>query len=212
MSERDSQLCTRGLFLAMENVSHINSRLRFNGKEKIRKHQLAGWYDEHMRINMFDKKMIENVITWQHFMTENYIREFKGYHTVASEEVPFLPFAENGERNQGMIQQTRSDGKYPKFKLQSAVEDKRDQNGNIVIRNVHATTRMFANTKKQNKRFGKTPHSFYMNGSRLIDRDDRGSLYDWEPLHRPHTKRDMTIFMTGVNKKEVPQMPRYNYG
>ena len=196
MSEYDSQLCARGLFLARENISHINGRLNFAGSKKIRKHQLSSWYDGYMRQNRLDKKEIENVITWQQFMTENYIREFKGFHTVTSEEVPFLPFAENGERNKELIQQTRSDGKYPKFKLPSAIEDRRDENGNIVIRDAHRPVHMFANTQKQNKRFGKTPHSFYMNGSRLIDWEDRGSLYDWEILHRQHTKRDMSIFMT----------------
>lgn len=199
----ESEICSRGLFVSGDNRSYINGRLKLRGNRRVQKKQLCRWYDQYMKQMRIENKYIENPITWQEFMTENYIRQYTGVNPVYSEDIPYVPWDTNNckQKNNNLIRQSRADGKFPKFHIESAIEDKRDKCGNIVIRNAHTTNRMYLPARpwrfKENvPQYQKT---FGANGSKLIDREQRGTLYDYELLGRAHTPRDMSIFYSNDN-------------
>jgi hypothetical protein len=214
MSEHDSMMIARDLFLARENIAGLSGRLKLKGDERLTKQQLANWYDAFMTKHRVEASKIDNVITWMHYMTEEYIRGYMGHHCIESEDVPYLPYQGDvrGAMNNKLIEQTRSDGKFPKFKLESAIEDRRDENGNIVIRNLWRPERMFqpVNSWRHPGSKGKSrgPVSKLLQrqqqnaGSRLYDKEYAGeTLNNWEPLHRKHTKRDMSIFLINEDRR-----------
>lgn len=210
MSEYDSMIVARDLFLAKENRASLNGLLKLSKGERLTKQQFAGWYDDHMQKYRIETSKIDNVIVWQDYMNQNYIREYRGHHCITESEIPYLAFdTPSGEKevNHRLIEQTQPDGKFPKFKLESAIEDRRDpETGEIIIRNAHKVIRMFQPARPWRHPGAKGPVSSLLkgqsqNGSRLIDRDYRGSLYDFELLSRKHTPRPMDMFLINEDRR-----------
>lgn len=227
MSEHDSMILARNLFLARENIACVSGRLKLKKDEQLNKYQLSEWYDAFMTKHRVEASKIDNVITWMQYMTEEYIRAYMGHHNITSEEIPYLPFDthEPKEVNKRQIEQTRSDGKFPRFKIDSVIEDRRDENGDIVIRNAWKPNRIFQRvngwrhpgaTGKNRGPVSKLVQRQQQNaGSRLYDKDYAGeTLNNWEPLRRPHTKRDMSIFLINEDRRTKiasrgPSAPEY---
>ena len=208
---RISRISARSLFLDQENISIILEAIRSGGRVRLSPADLGAWYDQFLIKNRIETDKIEDVRVWAYFMTDGFIREWRGHHSVTSEDVPRLPFddpmgmAEMPE-NKAMIERPKSTGgRYPKFHLPSAVEDGVDESGQPIIHNEHQRIRMFQPLTKNGDyndgwRFGKKNplvakriaghHGF------LVDKDDIGSLYDFELLSRKHTPYPMDKFFT----------------
>lgn len=201
MSEHDSKLASRNIFISPGNVAWVNGRLKLRGPKRVRWQQMAGWFDAYMTQWRVDRDKIENVITWVQFMNENYIREYRGFHALETNDIPFMPWNEDGPRNKDLISHTAKSGKFPRLKLESAVEDRIGVNGAPTVRYRQEPIRMFLPVRPY--RYGRNVPLWRRqqasNGSKLIDWEHRGSLYDWELINRPHTKRNMDIFLTNQN-------------
>jgi hypothetical protein len=223
MSGEEVLIFARDLFLENENIANINGRLKLKGSERVNAHMLASWYYNYMVANRVEPSKIDNVITWVDFMNENYVREYMGHHFLVAEEVPYVPWADQMKcsKNNRLIEQTRSDGKYPKLKLESAIEDRRDpETGEIIIRNAWKPVRIFMPSRPWRHPSAKGPVPKLLQrqqqnaGMRLIDKDDRGSLYDWELLSKPHRKYDMSKFLINEDRRKRiaargPSAPEY---
>lgn len=222
MADTEVNIFARELFLENENIATINGRLKLRGRERVNKNMLASWYDDYMRANKIEAAKIDDVITWVDYMTEAYVREYRGHHFVVAEEIPYLPWGDQMKcnKNNRIIEQTRADCKYPKLKLESVIEDQRDENGNIVIRNAWKPIRVFMPVRPWRHPSSKGPVPLLLQkqqqnaGMRLIDKNDRGSLYDWELLSRPHPKYDMKRFLINEDRRtriaaSGPSAPEY---
>lgn len=209
-TERVSRISAKSLFLTPENISYIHDAIRSGGRIRISAADLSSWYDQFMVNNRIEPSKIEDVQVWCDFMTEGFIREFKGQHSVTSEDVPRLPFddpqhmAEMPE-NKAMISRPRAGGRYPKFHLPSAVEDGVGPDGQPVIHEEHQRIRMFQPLTKNGGyndgwRFGKknplVARKIAGHRGSLHDKDDIGSLYEFELLSRKHTPYPMEPFFT----------------
>lgn len=208
---RISRISARSLFLDQENVSIILEAIRSGGRIKLSTADLGSWYDQFMIKNRIEVDKIEDVRVWADFMTDGFIREWRGRHSVTSEDVPRLPFddpmgmAEMPE-NKAMIERPKSTGgRYPKFHLPSAVEDGVGEDGLPVVHNEHQRIRMFQPLTKNGDyndgwRFGKknplVAKRIAGHHSWLVDKDDLGSLTDFELLSRKHTPYPMDKFFT----------------
>ena len=194
----------REIFLADENISWLNGSLHLCGSKRVQRAQLATWYDAFMCRRDIEASKVDNFVSWCHFMNENYLREYRGRHMIEQAQVPFLPFDGCGRQKSNLIQQTAPSGRFPKFAIESDLKDGVDNDGRIVAKDVQQEIRMFM--PERNWRFGRNIPLWRVqqsqNGSRLIDRDYEGTLYDWEILGRPHTKRDMNIFLTTQNHND----------
>jgi hypothetical protein len=191
----------REVFLSDENISWINGSLHLCEGRRVRRAQLASWYDAYMCYKDIEPSKIDDFMTWCNFMNENYLREYRGHHILEQAKAPFLPFDGIALPQSKRIQHTSASGKHPKFVIESAVKDGVDGDGRPVVQDVQQEVRMFLPVRPW--RFGRPIPLWRVqqsqNGSRLIDRDYSGTLYDWELLGRPHTKRDMSIFYTTQN-------------
>lgn len=207
---RVSRISARSMFLDQRNIAYIYDAIRSGGRIQIPKEDLAAWYDNFMKTNRIEVEKIEDVQVWCDFMTEGFIREFRGKHSVTSEDVPYLPFddpmgmAEMPE-NKAMISKPRSDGRFPKFNIPSAVEDGVGPDGHPVIHDEHQRIRIFQPLTKDGGyndgwRFGKKNPlvAKRIAGHRgdLMDKDDLGSLYEFELVGRKHTPYPMDQFFT----------------
>lgn len=215
-----SRISARSLFLEQENIAFIRSALRLPSRQPLTREALAQWYDRYMVDHEVEPNKIEDVRVWADYMTNEFMKYYRGQHNVTSEQVPYLPFdlpagCRASERfacgprhsttsNRPMIVQRGPYGRFPKFCLPSAVEDGLDENGEVVIHDAHQTIRIFQPITGPNGagwRFGKNNPVVMKKiagAGRLHDRDDNGSLYDWELLNRPHTKYPMDQFFSRV--------------
>jgi hypothetical protein len=207
---RISRISAKSLFLEQENVSYIHDAIRSGGRIRISAADMSAWYDNFMKTNRIEVDKIEDVQVWADFMTEGFIREFRGKHSVTSEDVPYLPFddpmgmAEMPE-NKAMISKPRKDGRFPKFNLPSAVEDGVGYDGRPVIHEEHQRIRMFQPLTKNGGyndgwRFGKknplVAKRIAGHRGALNDAADIGSLYEFELVGRKHTPYPMEKFFT----------------
>lgn len=208
---RVSRITGKSLFLEKDNVAYILDMIRSGGRIKIERDQLALWYDNFMVKNNIEASKIEDVQIWADFVTEGFIREWRGRHCVSSEDVPYMPF-DDPERmaempkNEKLIERPKErGGRFPKFHIPSAVEDGVGADGRPVIHEEYQPIRIFQPLTKNGGfndgwRFGKKNpivakriaghHGF------LVDKDDLGSLYDWEKINRKHTPYPMEQFFT----------------
>jgi hypothetical protein len=210
-TQRIARISARSLFLEQENISIILDAIRSGGRIRLSPADLGAWYDQFMIKNRIEVDKIEDVRVWADFMTDGFIREWRGQHSVTSEDVPRMPFddpmgmAEMPE-NRAMIERPKyTGGRYPKFHLPSAVEDGVDETGAPVIHNEHQRIRMFQPLTtpggyNDGWRFGKknplVAKRIAGHHSWLVDKDDLGSLYDFELLSRKHTPYPMDKFFT----------------
>jgi hypothetical protein len=189
------------MFLENKNVADINGRLQLRGTNRITSDHLAAWYESYMLRHDMRSSEFDNVISMFYLLTDQYVREQRGINGPNSEEVPYMPAFSGNAYNPADTSrtvQTRKDGKYPAYRIESAVEDMPDATGQPVVRNRHNPIRMFLPPRPW--RFGQ-PISIEGQqagriGSHLIDRSDIGSLQSRELLSRKHTPWDMSIFMT----------------
>jgi hypothetical protein len=219
-------IVAKELFLSAENRASICGRVKLTNGDKVTKKQLSIWYDAFMIKHRIEPSKIDDVVIWQGYMTEEYIKGHIAYHGIASAEVPYLPYDTTGPREMNnKIDRSEAGGKYPKFKLESVIEDRRDENGDIVIRNAWKPIRMFqpANNWRHpgSKGISRGPVSKLLQrqqqngGMRLIDKETAGeTLNNWEPLARPHTKRDMSEFLINEDRRSRiaangPSSPEY---
>jgi len=207
---RVSRITAKSLFLEPENISYIHDAIRSGGRIRISTEDLCAWYDQFMINNRIEASKIEDVQVWCDFMTEGFIREFRGKHSVTSEDVPYLPFDDSQRmaempENKAMISKPRAGGRYPKFNLPSAVEDGVGPDGHPVIHEEHQRIRIFQPLTKNGGfndgwRFGKknplVAKRIAGHYSWLVDKDDQGSLYEFELLSRKHTPYPMDKFFT----------------
>jgi hypothetical protein len=211
-SYRVSSISAKSIFTSPENIAHIKDELRLRRSYNLTSDFLAGWYEAYMLKHDIERSKIEDVVVWADFMSEEFMRDWRGRFNVSSEQVPYLPYdgaAQVGaemEVNTPMIKQ-RPSGRFPKFTLPSAVEDGLDENGEVIIHNEHATIRMYqplTHTTKSGTRgwrFGKNDplrmaRVAGTHNLRMIDKEVSGSLSDWEVLNRPHTRYPMEQFFT----------------
>jgi hypothetical protein len=250
-----SHITARELFATQENIAFLRSALRIPYAQRLTADMLTRWYDGYMIAHEVEPSKIEDVQVWADYMTNEFIKAWRGKYNVTAEQVPFLPYdlptAECSEAempaNWTMIKQRGPYGRFPKFTLPSAVEDGVAPDGSVVIHNEHQTVRIFQPiTWPRAQTCDPDPygdHSFcrcpapgsrdtrmHPGGARppaggcssaqgtngwrfgknnpgvmkrvagyhghLYDADDNGSLYDWEPLNRPHTKYPMGDFFS----------------
>ncbi len=212
------------MFTCQENIAYIKDALRMRRDHNFTPFDLGVWYDTFIEAHRVEASKIDDVQVWCDFVTDQFIRRYMGRHNVSAEKVPHLPYDLPSEQhaelfadplrqsmggaemksNKPMISHPQPSGRFPKFNLPSAVEDGVDENGEIIVHNEHATIRMFLPiTGRQGRgwRFGKndpvTMKRVAPRAGELIDRGDNGTLYDWEPLNRPHTRFPMEEFFTG---------------
>jgi hypothetical protein len=206
MSETKVTIFARDLFTSNENIATINGALKLRGSYKSDKNYILLWYDNFMREKRIEPCKIDNAITWSQYMTDEYVREYKGHHFMDQAEVPYLPFDNSvGELSNKIVKSRPGNGKFPKFKLESAIEDRRDENGDIVIRYEHKPVRIFQTARpwRHPSATGPVPKLLQLqqrNGWRNIDRDYTGSLDTRSLESRPHVKRDLKPFMINEDK------------
>lgn len=200
MSERDSQLSTRELFVDQENRAFINDQLKLRGKNQLSRAWLGRWFDDYLKKHDMRLWGVENLITVRDMMTDTLLSEYRGAHYLHCGEVPYHPALEGKglPMNKEMIHQGSKYGKFPKFMIKSAVEDMPNMDGQPVVRNVHDPVRI--SLKPGLWRFGRAVPAYQQwiqrKGMRLVDKEDLGSLHTFELLGRKHTPRDMSIYMT----------------
>jgi hypothetical protein len=208
MSETNVRIFSRDLFLSSENIATINSSLNLHNVCKINCVDLIKWYDSFIILKQIECSKIDNAVIWSQYMTEEFIKKYKGDNFLSQAEVPYLPFdgAKHGGYDKSI--QTRSDGKFPKFNLKSAIEDKRDENGSIVIRNPPAQKNIYTTARpwRHPTATGPVPKLLQLqqrNGWRNMDKEYTGTLNTRQLVNRDHTKRDLSPFLIREDQKKV---------
>jgi hypothetical protein len=206
MTETRVMIFARDLFASNGNMATINGSLNLRGPDRIQKSDILCWYDRFMKAKSIEVEKIDNAVTWSRYMTDEYIRGYKGHHFLDQAEVPYLPFDSNDKEKSDRIIQSRPGSKFPKFNLESAIEDRRDENGDIIIRNAHKPISMFQKARpwRHPSASGPVPKLLQLqqrNGWRNVDKDHTGSLDTRVLVGRPHTKRDLTPFMINEKKR-----------
>lgn len=216
LNQGDSQLMARSLFLEKQNVSRINRYLRLPNEKAVLRPKLLEWYDLYMCQNRLDSKEIGDPTIWASFMTEMFVKDYKGRYPVDHAEIPFLPYeteefgGETGETYGKFVNKKNAGtGRWPGFKLVSAVEDGVGDDGCPVVHgDKFEHVRMF--TKPRPWRWGQPVPGWMRkqtHGMRLVDRSEYGSLVNWELLNRPHprTGTDMSVFLSENVSKPIPR-------
>lgn len=203
LDARNSELCSRGMFLSIENVASINGRLRLRGSDRYGKEYMKGWWIDYMASHRIERAKIDNVMEFKHMMTDIFVQKHAAANVLHHEEVPYVPWAVGGAHDTARIHNGAATGRWPKYKIQSMVEDMPDSHGQSVVRKCHQPIRMVYQPRQMWHGGKAVPdrQTIWSRGNlRLIDKDEVASgLTTFELLNRQHTVRDVQPYLTNEN-------------